>query len=82
LLIEIEQFGRVGRVKALFHRRPTAAIVDLFRVHTDDRIMATDEAPDLIVEVPKLRIAIGMLGAPDRLHVRRQRVAQLSQAAT
>src|SRR5256884_6776826 len=43
--------------------------------------MAADEAPNLIVEVPKLRVSIGMLGALDCLHVRLQRVAQFSQTA-
>src|SRR2546426_12833957 len=43
--------------------------------------MAADEAPNLIVEVPKLRVSIGMWGALDCLHVRLQRVAQFSQTA-
>src|SRR2546422_11677612 len=43
--------------------------------------MAADEAPNLIVEVPKLRVSIGMWGALDCLRVRLQRVAQFSQTA-
>ena len=50
----------------------------LIRVHTDDRVMAADEAPNLIVEVAKLRVTIAMLRALDRLHVALQGVAQFS----
>jgi len=37
--------------------------------------------PNLIVEVPKLRVAIAMLRALDRFHVGLQRVAQFAQTA-
>ena len=43
--------------------------------------MATDEAPNLRVEVAKLRIPIPMLRALDRLYVGLQGVAQFAQAA-
>jgi hypothetical protein len=77
-IVDVDRLGVAGWLPT------TAAIFQgsdqffLFRVHTDHRVMVAHEAPDLLVEIAKLRVAMGMLGALDRLPIRLQRVSQFS----
>src|SRR5579864_3588058 len=74
-IVDVDRRGVAFRLPA------TTAIIEgshqflLLRVHADDRVMVTHKAPNLIIEIAKLRIAIWMLGTLDRLYVSLQGVA-------